>query len=257
MSGTAAATKASVWITSSLLAIAGSSAALEMRGSVELEAGPVWQTRNDLEIPNDGTATRFSLVDLVGKGPTASSRLTVTWAPSARHEVRALFAPLRIEESGVPASAVAFAGETFPAGESVDATYQFDSWRVSYRYRIGNGSRSRGWIGFTAKVRDAKVELRGPDRNGVDTDMGFVPLLHLGGDLRLSSRTWLRLDTEGLAGGPGRAIDASARLGYDLSDRWAMAAGYRTLEGGADVDSVYSFAWLHYAIVSLVWRHAP
>ena len=26
---------------------------------------------------------------------------------------------------------------------------------------------------------------------------------------------------------------------------------YRTLEGGADVDSVYSFAWLHYALVSL------
>lgn len=26
------------------------------------------------------------------------------------------------------------------------------------------------------------------------------------------------------------------------------------LEGGADVTSVYNFAWLHYAVLSLTWR---
>ena len=28
--------------------------------SIELEGGAVWQNLNDIEIPNDGTATRFS-----------------------------------------------------------------------------------------------------------------------------------------------------------------------------------------------------
>jgi len=30
-----------------------------------------------------------------------------------------------------------------------------------------------------------------------------------------------------------------------------VAAGYRTVEGGADVDEVYNFAWLHYAVLSV------
>jgi hypothetical protein len=34
----------------------------------------------------------------------------------------------------------------------------------------------------------------------------------------------------------------------------AVQAGYRMVEGGADVDEVYAFGWLHHAVVSLVWR---
>jgi hypothetical protein len=33
-----------------------------------------------------------------------------------------------------------------------------------------------------------------------------------------------------------------------------LTGGYRTLEGGADVVSVYNFAWLHYAVVSASYR---
>jgi hypothetical protein len=38
-----------------------------------------------------------------------------------------------------------------------------------------------------------------------------------------------------------------------VGDRWSILAGYRTVEGGADVEAVYSFAWLHYAVVSVSW----
>ena len=44
------------------------------------------------------------------------------------------------------------------------------------------------------------------------------------------------------------------KMRYDLTDRWHLGAGYRTLEGGADNDSVYSFAWFHYAFISLEYR---
>ena len=36
-----------------------------------------------------------------------------------------------------------------------------------------------------------------------------------------------------------------------LSPRWTLGAGYRTIEGGADVESVYNFAWLHFGVVSV------
>ena len=39
------------------------------RFELELEGSAIWQSRNDVEIPNDGSATRFSLEDLVGAGP--------------------------------------------------------------------------------------------------------------------------------------------------------------------------------------------
>ncbi len=53
-----------------------------------------------------------------------------------------------------------------------------------------------------------------------------------------------------MAGGPGRAEDLALKLRYHLHDRLSVAGGYRTVEGGADVDEVYNFAWLHYAVLS-------
>jgi hypothetical protein len=41
---------------------------------------------------------------------------------------------------------------------------------------------------------------------------------------------------------------------FDLSDQLTLGAGYRTIEGGADVDAVYTFAWLHFGVVSLRYR---
>ena len=48
-----------------------------------------------------------------------------------------------------------------------------------------------------------------------------------------------------------RAVDLALKVGYDFNDHWGITAGYRTVEGGADVDEVYNFAWLHYAVVSV------
>jgi hypothetical protein len=41
------------------------------------------------------------------------------------------------------------------------------------------------------------------------------------------------------------------KLYYDLNDRWSLSTGYRTVEGGADVDDVYNFAWFHYAVAAV------
>ena len=66
---------------------------------------------------------------------------------------------------------------------------------------------------------------------------------------------WLfALDFDGLAGGPGRLFDVALKLEYDLTERWRVGAGYRTLEGGADTDDVYTFAWLHYGVLDISYR---
>jgi hypothetical protein len=221
---------------------------------IELEGGPVWQSRNNVQIPNDASGTRFSLVDLVGSGPWPAGRLYLTWNINDRHAVRALLAPLKVQESGFLADPVSFAGSTFQEGDPVEGTYRFNSWRVGYRYRFSPRPALDLWLGFTAKLRDAEIRLQQGAVSARDTDLGFVPLLHLAADWRFTPRGHLLFDFDGLAGGPGRAFDTALKLGYDLSDRWRLSAGYRTLEGGADVESVYNFAWLHYGILSISYR---
>lgn len=61
-------------------------------------------------------------------------------------------------------------------------------------------------------------------------------------------------DLDGLAAPQGRAFDAAAKFRYDLTENWSLSAGYRTLKGGADTDTVYTFAWFHYAAFSIAYR---
>jgi hypothetical protein len=223
------------------------------RFSLDLESGPVWQSYNDVEIPNDGTATRFSLKDLAGSGPWLAGRAYLTWNLDDRHGLRVLAAPLAINETGTPAEPLRFAGAEYGAGAPIRATYKFNSWRLGYRYTFGGG-RWTWRLGFTAKIRDAKIELKQGDTTSKKTDVGFVPLLHVSADWRLTGRWLLLLDMEALAGGPGRAEDVALKVTRELSPRWLLAAGYRLVEGGADVQEVYSFAWLHYAAASATLR---
>lgn len=221
---------------------------------IELEGGPVWQSYNDVEIPNDGSATRFSLSDLAGNGPWPGGRLYITAPIGGRHALRLLLAPFSLTETGVPSSGIEFAGASYVAGVPLAATYTFNSYRVTYRYQLHDGERSRAVVGFTAKIRDAEIALEQGATASRKEDFGFVPLLHLAGEWRPAPGWHLLADVDGLAGGPGRAVDATLKLGRNLNARWAVRAGYRTVEGGADVDEVYTFAWLHQAHLSLVLR---
>lgn len=233
----------------------GLAAQEEPRFTVELEGGPVWQTRNDVQVPNTEASTRFSLIDPVGRGPWAAGRVYATWNISRKHGIRLLYAPLSVTGTGATNGPVNFAGETFPGGAGLEGTYQFNSYRLSYRYRFLGRENLRLWLGLSGKIRDAKVELTQGNLTARDTDVGFVPLLHLAADWEPASRTHIRFDLDGLAGGPGRAFDVSLKLGHDLNRRWQLSAGYRTLEGGADVSSVYAFAWLHYGVLSITYAY--
>jgi hypothetical protein len=237
-----------------LMPISASSAQRTSTLVMELEAGTVWQSRNDVQIPNDATGTRFSLVDLVGNGPWPAGRFYLTWNINPRHGLRALLAPLSHSETGSFDEPVNFAGAAYEPGTPVEGTYKFNSWRLSYRYRLMDRESTKLTIGLTAKIRDAKIELQQDGTTSKDTDVGFVPLLHLAADWQFKRPWRLLFDFDGLAGGPGRAFDAALKLGFDFSDHAAITAGYRTLEGGADVESVYNFAWFHYAVVSGVYR---
>ena len=214
--------------------------------SVSLEGSAAWQARNDVQIPGDA-GTRFELDEVAGAGPIGTGRVTLDWDFAGRHGVRLVYAPLRVEKSGTLAQPVSFAGSEFTPGE-VEATYQFNSPRVTYRYRVVDSERWQLRLGFTALVRDAEVGLRQGGVRARDTNVGFVPLLHVSGERSLSERVSLAFEVDGLAAPQGRAVDLGLHVQYALTDVWSLYAGYRTLEGGADNDTVFNFAWFNSAV---------
>jgi len=224
------------------------------RFSVEIEGGPFWQARNDVQIPNDDSGTRFALDGLTSSGPFAAVRLYAEARLGSRNTLRLLVAPLSIDGTGALGQTTDFDGVTFEAGVPTTATYRFDSYRLTWAYRLIADPRWSLALGLTAKIRSAEIGLVQSETAASYDNVGFVPLLHLRAGWRPAPNWAVDLDVDGAAASQGRAFDVSLKLWRDLSPHWSVAGGYRTLEGGADVEDVYAFAWLNYLTLSVEYR---
>jgi len=127
--------------------------------TLDIETGALGFTRIDVQIPNTGQADRFDLLDLTGDGPEPYLRLKFSHHWDERHSVTALYAPVRVNGTGTFQSDVNFAGETFVAGTPVRASYQFNTYRVGYRYTWRETDRWRLRIGGSVLIRDANIRL--------------------------------------------------------------------------------------------------
>lgn len=222
--------------------------------AVDVESGIVSSGYNDVRIPGD-TGTLFSLSEDLDAKSTVFYRVRIHYSIGARSDISLLVAPLKITAAGRPGKDIHFAGETFAPNEPLDAIYRFDSYRLTYRYDLHKTDDLEFGLGLTAKIRDAEVRLSSGEAESKKTNLGFVPLVNF----RLlwkpdSARLALLIDGDALAAPQGRAEDLLAALEYRLSDHYAVRAGYRILEGGADNDEVYNFALLNYVVIGFTLR---
>ncbi len=238
-------------IGSALLLVTTQASAAAHDMTLRLTAGSSWQERNDVQIPNTAEGTRFSLRQAAGRGPVDAIRLEANWMINERHGVRVLLAPLSYTKAVTFSEPVRFAGENFSAGDATDATYRFNSWRVGYHYSLIRNDATQLKIGATLKVRDAEIRLEQGNTVGADDDVGLVPLLYVAGKHQLNRRWTIGADLDGLAGGPGRAIDLGIQLDYSITRHWQIGAELRILDGGADTDDVYNFARFNSAAVAI------
>jgi hypothetical protein len=144
-----------------------------------------------------------------------------------------------------------FEGVVFPANTDLIGFYKFNSYRLTYRYDIVEKPRFEFGLGFTAKIRDAKISLSSPGLYSEKTNVGFVPIINFRLEWKADEKLSLIFEGDALAAPQGRAEDILIAAKYRLSDRIGLRAGYRILEGGADNDEVYNFALFHYAVVGL------
>ena len=219
----------------------------------ELETGGVFSGYNDVRIPGD-TGTEISLVDDLDTPGDVFFRGRLIYRFNRRHSLGLLVAPLTLEADGSVSEPVNFEGVEFPAGSDLDATYRFDSYRLTYGYSFYPRPRLAGTLGFTAKIRDAAVSLESGDLTSEKTNTGFVPLLHLRLLWTPGERMSVLFDADALAAPQGRAEDVVFAFQYSLVPAVTLRFGYRLLEGGADNDEVYNFTLLNYIVFGTVIR---
>ncbi|RIV21171.1 hypothetical protein DYU11_17235 [Fibrisoma montanum] len=219
---------------------------------LDLESGLVLGTNyNKVRIPNQG-GTTFNLAEDLSVKPKVFYRIRLGYTIADRHTISALYAPLTVRYEGAFPQPVNYNNVVFPADRATTAYYTFNSYRLTYRYDFVRRERWRVGAGLTAKIRDANVRLVSENRDTGYDNVGFVPLLNVYAAYRPTEQWTILVEGDALGSRFGRAEDIFAGLAYQLSPAVGLKAGYRVVEGGADVDDVYNFTWINYASVGLL-----
>jgi len=217
---------------------------------LDIESGIVSTGYNDVRIPGD-LGMRFSLKDDLNPMTEIYYRLRAGYTIKSRHTLSILYAPLEIKSDGQIPNDVSFAGTVFPANTKLGAIYKFNSYRFTYRYDFIKRKNFDFGLGFTAKIRDARIALVSTQSTAAKDDLGFVPIINFRMAWRCTNTFGLLIDGDALAAKQGRAEDVQIAATCKISNNLGFRVGYRILEGGADNSEVYSFALFHYASAGL------
>lgn len=206
---------------------------------------------NVVRIPSAG-GTEFDLAKDLDVSTQFTYRIRASYTIADRHVVSGLFAPLSIHSSGSFEQPVNYSEEVFDANTPVKATYKFNSYRLTYRYLILAKDKITLGLGLTGKVRDANITLSQGGKTSDFPDLGVVPLVNFYLLWTPIKKASLLLEGDALATGQGRAEDVFAGIMYKPFDLLGIKAGYRLLEGGADVERNYNFTWVNYAALGVL-----
>ena len=218
----------------------------------DVETGAVFSGYNNVRIPGD-TGTLFSLSrDLTTKS-SIFYRLRLGFTFRERNHLSILYAPLTLKATGQVNQDIFFFEENFPASTPLDGTYTFNSYRLTYRYDLLRKDKWTLGLGFTAKIRDAAIGIEGGGKSSIKTNVGFVPLINLWVEWKFHKSLSLLLTADALGAPQGRAEDVLLALRIPVNKKILIKAGYRFVEGGANVQEVYGFTFIHYAVVGITF----
>jgi len=221
--------------------------------ALDIESGVTFLSYSDVQIPKS-TGTLISFSDELETDMTFFIRGRFTYYLDRGNMLSVLYAPLTLNAAGSVDRDVVFEGETFTANTALSTVYKFNSYRLTYEHFWFIGERLRLGLGATAKVRDAKISIADSTKVSEKTDLGFVPLIKFSVVWKFIPPLSLVLDGDALAAPQGRAEDISLAVQGDASPNLSLKLGYRVLEGGSDIEEVYSFTWINYLFAGATLR---
>ena len=150
--------KAIIYSISVLLLAFSLSGSAKAQAMIDLESGVVFTGYNDVRSPGD-QGTLFSLKDDLESKPAFFYRISAGYTINSRHTFTLLYAPLETKSDGSMQQDLLFQDVVFPANTAIDATYKFNSYRLTYRYDLVKNPGFEFGLEFTAKIRDAAIGL--------------------------------------------------------------------------------------------------
>ena len=221
---------------------------------LNLQGAAVFTEKNDIRIPGD-SGTKFSLSDDLNADSSYTGRLEAGYIHNGRDYFGIVIAPLSVDSHGRIDRDISYAGTTFPATTDLNATFRFDSYRITWRRKLVSRDNLDVWLGISGNIRDAAITVQGGGQRAEKKNTGFVPLINFLIDWRIAKPWSLRVAGDAFVGPQGRAEDVLFSVLYDLNATTKVFAGYRILEGGADNDEVYTFSLFHYAVAGMEVRY--
>ena len=216
----------------------------------QFETGIAVSGYNDVRSPGT-TGTLFSLSEELEADATAFFRLRLGWEINEKHTVTLLAAPLRFKSTGSLDRDLNYEGTIFPTGTALKGSYRFDSYRITWRRALRGSDRFSWGLGLTGKIRSAAISVGGGGMFAEKPDLGFVPLFNFAFAWKADDRFTVIFEGDAAAAPQGRAEDVLLGVRYTVNDRFEAYGGYRLLEGGADVDEVYTFTLVNYGSIGI------
>ncbi len=215
----------------------------------EIEISRVYGGYSDIRIPNN-KGDLISLTDDIDMESIFTYRIMFSKKFYKKHTIFLTYAPLKIKSEGVLPRDIYYNDRLFNKGSKVESEYVFNSYRITYRYKIYDSDKINLGLGLTAKIRDAYISLNEIKSSGYSkkSNVGFVPIVHFKFEYSINQNFNFNFTGDALASPYGRAEDIFTGFYYKFDNNFSIKAGYRFLEGGSDVEEVYSFSYFHYIV---------
>jgi hypothetical protein len=218
------------------------------RFEFDIESGLAIVGYNDVQIPKS-TGTLISFSEELQTDPAFFVRGRFNYYLNKSNLISILVAPLKLEATGNVDREVIFEGESFAPNVTLNTVFRFNSYRISYQHLWFIGDNLHLGLGATAKIRDAAISIADSSKVSEKTDIGFVPIIRFSLAWRFLDPLAFVMEGDALAAPQGRAEDISLSIQSKVSKGASLKLGYRVLEGGSDVEAVYSFTWVNYIFI--------
>lgn len=152
-------------------------ASLNAQISLDLETDLVSTGYNDVRIPGK-SGNLISLKDDLKPSSDIFYRIKLNYTLSSAYAISLLYSPLTVRSEGRISKDFNFASQIFPSNKDLNGTYKFNSYRLTYRYDFVQIYSLEFGIGFTAKIRDAKISLSSQNISAEKTNVGLVPIIN-------------------------------------------------------------------------------
>jgi hypothetical protein len=231
-----------------------------------------------LDIPSHtiqfGTnGTKFDYVDEGGQSVLFPfSRITAEMNLHKKHNLIFLIQPLDIRTKSLLSSDIVIDDLTFPEDTPMEFRYGFTFYRLSYLYDFLEAYDKELAIGLSFQIRNATISFGSADGSlfRINENVGPVPIFKFRAKYPFDSGVWIGTEIDGFyASGKyitgsdndfeGAILDASARIGFELTDYLDSFLNIRYIGGGAkgtEEDDPgpgdgFTDNWLHTISVSL------